>query len=261
MVNALKSLVEKAFRCRIYRRSLPRGTDLYTDIADAFGLRNIKVIFDVGANVGQSALDYARQFPNACIYSFEPLASTYAELERCVHGLKHIRVFRLGMGISPRQATLHVNADSKLNSLLHAPPNSTEAEVQIDSIEHFCAVNHIDVIDLLKIDTEGYELEVLEGARSLLERQRVSLVLAECQPIQHQDMPFVSFVELCDKLRENGYELFGVYNQEPYWDGRKGILYWNALFICGDLGGRDVTPLTYLSRRDAGAMRTAVNSR
>jgi FkbM family methyltransferase len=56
--------------------------------------------------------------------------------------------------------------------------------VSVRTIDDFCAEQAIAEIDLLKIDTEGYDLQVLEGARSLLTRGRVRFVYSEFNVLQ-----------------------------------------------------------------------------
>jgi precorrin-6B methylase 2 len=59
----------------------------YTNELEGF---NPKVIFDIGANLGQSAIKYSKEFPNAKIYSFEPVDSTYTLLKRNVQDISNV---------------------------------------------------------------------------------------------------------------------------------------------------------------------------
>jgi hypothetical protein len=68
--SGLKSLLS---RFDIYvLRMLPRGVSLSHDLREALPGESFDMIFDVGANVGQSTRRYLREFPNAHIVSFEP---------------------------------------------------------------------------------------------------------------------------------------------------------------------------------------------
>jgi len=91
--------------------------------------------------------------------------------------------------------------------------------------------------DFLKVDTEGYDLEVLSGAEPLQREQRVHFILSECEPVARprNDYAFVDFASLAEFLGGFGYHVFGVYEQQPEWDGRNVPLFWNALFICEKL--------------------------
>jgi FkbM family methyltransferase len=234
VLRYIKPLVESATGCRIYRHGLPHGTDLYVDIDRCFGIDLVRTVFDVGANVGQSALAYSRCFPRADIYAFEPVASTYRDLERMTKHCPRIRLFNRGMGAARCTMRINVNPLSLKSSIVHSRAEDHAEMAQIDSICEFAAEHDIDRIDFLKIDTEGYELEVLRGAAAKLESQHVRLVQAECEPIANSGY-FVSLPALGEFLLPFGYELFGIYEQQLNWNGNRSVQYFNAVFACPDL--------------------------
>ncbi|MGI8821440.1 MAG: FkbM family methyltransferase [Chthoniobacterales bacterium] len=204
---------------------------MYVDLERAFGLESFRTIFDVGANAGQSALAYLRYFPQSTIYSFEPVRSTYRKLEHATRPHPRIRTFCCAMGKEKSTGQINVNPDDSRSSILHARPEDETESIALDSVSHFARENRIDTIDFLKIDTEGYELEVLKGSVQLLACQRIHLVLAECAPLAKNN-GFVSYPALTDFFWRFKYELFGIYEQQLHWDGKKCIQYFNALFVC-----------------------------
>ena len=99
------------------------------------------------------------------------------------------------------------------------------------TVDAFCAVHGIDKIDLLKIDTEGYDLVVLEGARELLRSGRARFILVEAVLIVVDlHSRFVCARDFVRVLAEHGYEAFGIYDQMPHLDGRRSLGYFNLLF-------------------------------
>lgn len=235
MIQRLKSLIENGLNCRIYRDSLPYGTDLFIDLDKAFGLEHFRTVFDIGANMGQSALTYLDRFPMANIYSFEPVASTYTKLAALAETRPRIHPFRCGMGKQQCNVPINLNPDSGVNSILHSRAGNHTEIIVVNTVTGFCEENHIDQIDFMKIDTEGYELEVLEGSRSLLERQNIRIIFAECEPIakSNYNVPLPVLAEFLDPF---GYELIGIYEQSPYyWAGKRSIRFSNAAFVCRDL--------------------------
>jgi len=233
ILKGVKETVERIGGCRIYRYTLPHGTDCYIDIARRFGREGIKVVFDVGANVGQSAVQYVREFPRAEIYSFEPVASTYRELVAATGRISRIHAYELGMGSEAGEATINVNnanPSRTASSIKLRRPGDQQETIVVDTIAGFAEKNEIVTIDFLKVDTEGYDLEVLAGAAPLLGEQRVHFILSECEPVVRTKR-FADFRELAGFMAGFGYEIFGVYEQQPEWDGRNVLLYWNALFI------------------------------
>jgi FkbM family methyltransferase len=232
ILKSVKESVENISGCRIYRNTLPQGIDCYLDIEKMLGREAIKVIFDVGANVGQSALNYLRQFPQAKIYSFEPVAATYQELVASTRQFPRISTHNLGMAREPGKTTINVNPSSCISSIKLCRPEDHPETIELESIANFAEKNNLDTIDFLKVDTEGYDLEVLAGAIPLLQRHKIHFVLSECEPLVRTNY-FVSFPSLAEFLGGFGYRLFGVYEQQS---DPKGILsYWNALFICEKL--------------------------
>ena len=240
MLERLKEGAKGAFEqftgCRIYRATMPHGADVFFDIDRRYGRDKIRVAFDVGANVGQSAIKYAEELPHADIYSFEPVKSTYKELVANTRHVPRIHPFNLGMGPKSGEAQIHINELSVMNSitLTREGDQHRSESIQLDTITDFVASHDLPRVDFLKIDTEGFDLEVLAGAAPLLQQQKIHLIQCECEPFP-RTKNFVSLGELADYLRTFGYHLFGVYEQQPEWDGTNRILYCNALFVCEKL--------------------------
>jgi FkbM family methyltransferase len=230
MLQALKRTVETLLGCRIYRSSLPRGVDLFYDLARDVGLAQFRTVFDVGANVGQSALAYARAFPNAEIFCFEPVADAYAELAKATAPFARVRCFDIGLGAVEGPAQIHVAADSRVSSIPHRRPGDTPLEIRLATLTGFCRAHGVAQIDLLKIDTEGFELSVLQGAAELLSSGAVRFIQVEAAPAR-QSGYFVALDEFTEYLRGFGYELYGVYGQTPHWSGRKSLLYFDLVFV------------------------------
>lgn len=234
MLQFLKSTIEKAFAFKIYRNSIPRGTDLFFDLDKAYRLNSFRTVFDVGANVGQSAQEYIQQFPKAKIYSFEPATLPFKQLQEINKKYTRLSSFQLGMGKKKGKISININPNSLTNSIRNKRPEDKVEEIEITSIDTFCQEYNIDKIDFLKIDTEGYDLEVLEGANTFLADQKINIVMLECEPVAFSNY-FTSFTNIAHKLYDLEYELFGIYQQQPYWDGRNSILYFNAVFISKSL--------------------------
>jgi FkbM family methyltransferase len=210
---------------------MPHGADCFFDIGRRLGRDGIRVVFDVGANVGQSALSYLREFPQAEIFSFEPVAATFQELVAATRQFPRVHPYNLGMGREAGEALIHVNPRSVMSSIKQSRPEDRSETITLETIAGFAEKHGLGTIDFLKIDTEGFDLEVLAGAAPLLQQQRIHFVLSECEPVV-RTKEFVSFSAMADFMAGFSYRLFGVYGQQPEWDGRNMLLYWNALFVC-----------------------------
>jgi FkbM family methyltransferase len=238
MLKGAKDIAERISGCRIYRNSLPHGVDCFLDIGRQLGRNGIKVVFDVGANIGQSAIDYLHRCPQAEIYSFEPVAATYKELVAATHQFPRVHSFNFGMGRETGEVVINVNPLRQMSSIKVRRPEDHPETIRLDTIANFVEEHRIEVIDFLKVDTEGYDLDVLSGAAPLLRQQRIHFVQAECEPVVCTKA-FVGFPTLVEFMQDFGYRLFGVYEQQPNWDYTNVLLYWNTLFICEKLVSED----------------------
>lgn len=232
--RAVKEGLEQITGSRIYRNSLPHGVDCSFDIARRLGRENIRVVLDVGANMGQSAMTYLHQFPQAQIHSFEPVSATFKQLAANTARSSRIHAYNFGMGSAAGEAVIHVNPVSRMSSIKLQRPEDHSETIALDTVAGFVEKHGLGTIDFLKIDTEGADLDVLAGAAPLLKQQRIHFVQCECEPIAFTNN-FVSFPALAEFLGAYGYRLFGVYEQQPHFDGTRRILYWNAVFICEKL--------------------------
>jgi FkbM family methyltransferase len=148
------------------------------DLIDFIEDRGIDLVLDVGANVGQFGEWLRRAGYRGRIVSFEPGNAEFAELAHKARADGKWVPFHCGLGASAGKATLHVSRLSVFNSLLDlsaAAPLHDERMV-VDHTEEI-EVRTLDAIAaplagrmLLKIDTQGYERQVLEGGRDVLKR-------------------------------------------------------------------------------------------
>lgn len=138
------------------------------------------IVFDVGANVGDWAEQVLKINPEAVIHAFEPSQPTYKEL--LARQLQNVICHNCAMGQERGQSKIfrYENASSH-NSLYprHDKTYDSIETVEIDTLDGYCVERQIDLIDYLKIDTEGHELSVLQGAKALLATGRIRIIQFE----------------------------------------------------------------------------------
>ncbi|WP_162426877.1 FkbM family methyltransferase [Pontibacter pudoricolor] len=185
LTNKLKHLLIDITGYWIYKkRYLPIGTDLAVDISTRLRFAP-RTIFDVGANVGQTAKRFDSIFEGAKIYSFEPVNSTFMQLVGNLDSRRNIVLENIALGESDstEEISLFEGELSVLNSLNQNSMNrdceARKEMIKILKLDTYCSLNKIESIDLLKIDTEGYELQVLKGAQYFLESGKIKMILAE----------------------------------------------------------------------------------
>jgi FkbM family methyltransferase len=137
-----------------------------------------RTAIDVGANLGFTTTMLASVVgPAGRVLSFEPSPAVYAKLRKTVeaNSLDQVITFNLACGASASMQTLHaVNRSSGNSSIIGEGPAAEAVEVVcLDDVKEVWE----SPVSLIKIDTEGYEPEVLTGARRLIEEQRPILYL------------------------------------------------------------------------------------
>lgn len=217
-------------------KKLPFGCDSKEDISRISPDLKISVIFDVGANKGQTALEYRQIFPDATIFSFEPVNETFTVLKTTTESNANIFSYNLALGDSNGQEQILVEGTSGSNSILNATRLSPKSDQSLETInlmtlDHFLEnCDHpIDHIDLLKIDTEGYEVQVLKGAKSALSAGKILYIFTEVT-FRDNDTQHTHFLTLQEILKEYNFNFVGLYDVYPYWGGGNSLDYCNALF-------------------------------
>lgn len=147
-------------------------------------------IFDVGANQGQYASEASAHLAGGrefAIHCFEPSKNTFRALVETHKAHPKITLNNFGLSDRKAQATLFMETEgSGLASLTKRrlghfgiPHGRIEEAVELDTLTSYCAQRGIQRIHLLKIDVEGHELDVLSGARPMLENRKIDLVQFE----------------------------------------------------------------------------------
>ncbi len=208
---------------------IPNGRFVALDIIRS--REEINIVFDVGANIGQTALSFNKAFPKAKIYSFEPVKSTYDTLVKNCSNALNIRPENTALGTEKGTLNISINEDSEVNSLYNVTDRSSDFSeiILVESGNNYCASKNIQCIDLLKIDTEGFELHVLKGFDSSFLRDQIKFIYCEVG-FDREDRYKTHFSDIEAYLKDLGFVTSGFY--EPYrWGQSKLTLgFCNVLF-------------------------------
>ncbi len=212
--HRVKAFVERKFGVTISRAPL-FPPNKHPDAA----LRKIRrwssndIIFDVGANDGRTIRRVQHQLNSPRILAFEPVSSTYQVLVDRTSQYENVSTFQMALGAKQREATIYLNEIAEMNSLSPewGSPIGTEV-VEVSTVDAVMKEQGIQFIHLLKIDTEGHDLEVLKGAQEALSSGRIAIVQVEVGFDQlEKDQP--SLEQMRVHLAPLGYYLYGIYNQ------------------------------------------------
>jgi len=238
MISVLKQLSNRFFKCFGYQiksiQQLPSENLL--GITKRY---DIRTILDAGANEGQFALWSRKFFPEASVYSFEPVESTFKKLKRIAKDRHRWDVFQVALSDSckDRQIFHHINHPS--SSSLH---ESTPVElalfpetqdkilenVSCITLDHWLNNSNFFLKEdiLLKLDVQGHETCVLKGAKNVLEMTSVVITEVIVGSLYAEQARFVDIVHL---LSEAGFHFQGVL--EHGFDEKAAIISLDAVFV------------------------------
>jgi FkbM family methyltransferase len=211
------------------------GRDFIGEVKTRLPRLEVKTIFDVGAHIGIIAIEYSDHFPAATVFSFEPDAANFRRMAANLVGKPTIRRQQIGLGATQGTATLFLDpVHPSMGRLVDTADGYTES-VTIDTVDHFCEVHRVPHIDIMKIDTEGHEIQVLVGAREMLKSASIGVIKAEVAA--DPDMNYhTSFFSVCELLNPFGYRLFGLYEQcENEFSPGPRIRRFDAAFVSATL--------------------------
>lgn len=139
------------------------------------------IVLDVGANIGCTSILFSGLARK--IYSFEPSPSTYGFLQRnlLAAGADNVSAFNCGLGSRSAAETLTFASNNRsggfVSNKLHIENGHNTEEINIVDGDSFLLTKNVDHVDFIKIDVEGFELEVLAGLKSILSNGRPVVVL------------------------------------------------------------------------------------
>jgi FkbM family methyltransferase len=211
--NSLTASGEDLFISRVLKSSIP----------DRF-----PILFDVGANIGDYSATLLEHVPSARIFAFEPNPASFKTLSERFSKHASITALNVGLGRTSgdlnlydytsdegsAHATLHLDV---MKSVHHCTAPKC-IRVTIETLEAICRANGIDRLNFLKIDTEGNEFSVLEGARNMIAQQKIDIIQFEFNEMNVISRVFLrDFYDLLPeysmfRLSEHGLIGLGDYN-------------------------------------------------
>lgn len=235
----------------LVRKGLRKANSIRRKFAGSYLMHNrikllkyfeIETIFDVGANTGQFAyysrkLGYTNRF-----YSFEPLKQEFEILSGFAKNDPKWEVFNMAIGDFDGEIEMNVASNSQSSSILNmtqahidSAPNSAYKGKQKVKIRKLDTMIPEIVDDLeatyLKIDVQGFEKNVLDGATQFLNKTKgLQLELSLVELYHGEEL----MIEMCARLKKMGFRL---YSLEPgFYDEKSGqLLQTDGIFFKEDI--------------------------
>jgi FkbM family methyltransferase len=198
----------------------------------------IRSVIDVGANTGQFARHISQFFPQAKLYCFEPLAEPFAELRRWAAAQSgRVTAFNVALGAEAGETQMFCHVEHSASSSLLATTEvcnqlypQTRAQdsvsIKLTTLDAALADESLPPDVLVKLDTQGYERQVIRGATATLRQTRAVIVEINLYRLYDQQP---SFIELATMLNELGFRYAG--NLEQTCSPTGEVVYVDAVFL------------------------------
>jgi FkbM family methyltransferase len=247
MKGQVKELVQKSLnQMGLQIRRVDQGVsyvDPYAEQVRLLAKQSVKTVFEVGSADGRDCLHYTELFPEATVHAFEPVPLSFEKLQaKAFTSQGRVIPCNVAMSNEVGIATFNIAEWPDASSLLPANQtgstfdayNAPKSSIQVntETIDHYCKTTGIEMIDLLKMDAQGAELSILQGAAQTLQQGRIKLIYAEVNFLEIYQGAGL-YHALAAYLETKGFQLHNLYGLAT---NQKGQLAWgDAIFIRSDL--------------------------
>ena len=212
------------------------GIDWIDDASDILAARGIsaRIVMDIGANRGQTSKRLARGFPSAEVHCFEPTPSSFQVLEARMKRFPNAKVHPIAFGPERKTARFFLRDHHESNSFLKLCEGEVGGavekciDVEMRNLDEFVLDQGWGNVHVLKINAEGYDLDILKGGRALLCSGKIHLIFTEMnykQLYRGQG----GFLDLHSFLSEANFSLVGCYETASSSTGES--LWSNGLYV------------------------------
>jgi len=182
-MNKLKKIVTCFLNPSFYKAYVNGVAPLF-ELHSLLGqINQIKTIIDIGSNKGQFSILAKSLFPTAKIYSFEPQIK-YLNLQKVILGRKKIKYFNFGLGNIKKKNYFYITNREDSSSFLKPIQVKMDkyktkkiVKISIKRLDEIINKNEIKRPSIMKLDVQGYELEVLKGSKKIL--KNIDFIITE----------------------------------------------------------------------------------
>ena len=205
------------------------------EIAQSLDNKVEGIILDIGGSIGTTAEIYAKAFPSEKIYVFEPIRTNFEKLKQNTRKYSNITAVNQALGNETGRKTIHLANRLSSSSIFELQGSGEEEgfrnkispigdeEIEITSLNSFLESG--TSIKIMKIDVQGFEVEVLLGASNHL--KNVDLILVEVGNHEgYKSAP--KYYEVDRLIRDNGFVISDLF---PNSKERNQLIEWDVIYI------------------------------
>jgi FkbM family methyltransferase len=238
-----KKIIDKILGWKGYEITRIQNLDTKVESGEYRWLQDLKIktVLDVGANAGRFATMINKILPGVKIYSFEPIKDCFEILKQLEKSNHNLKTFNFALGNKSGEQTIFKNEFLPSSSLLSMAeshknifPYTRESKPETINIKTLDSISdEIEFLSrvLLKVDVQGFELEVLKGAKESL--KSIEIIIIETSYLElYESQPL--FDDVYTFLKNSGFVYYGNFDQMP--DPKTGlVLQSDAIFIKKDI--------------------------
>ena len=141
-------------------------------------LRSGDIYYDIGSNTGIFSIDAAITIPNLTVYAFEPQPSLTNHIRRSIdaNNLQRVKCLELMLGREEGETTLYLSRQAIRASMIPLERGFQQLRLPMRTVDSLISSGEIEAPDVIKIDVEGAETKVFEGARQTLRTNNPSVI-------------------------------------------------------------------------------------
>lgn len=170
------------------------------------------IVADIGANIGYYTLQEASLVGSAGkVYAIEPAPANASLLEKNIelNGYQNIEVFRVAMGNENGTSPFYVSKKRNLSSMLGQSMSTLLREVTVEVVTFDSFFSRVgEYPTFIRMDVEGYEVEIIEGMREFLQASRPLRILMEMHSSRGEEI-----ISMLDTLNRGGFRCKAVVNE------------------------------------------------
>ena len=209
-IHKLKKFT-KLIKSQIWRKGLLNNIAANTELENLIKDLNFETILDIGSNKGQFILLVENLFKNKIIFSFEPIKEILEKQKEFFKYKNNIFFFNIALGEKSKKKIFYITNRKDSSSFLKFNKNNIknsnynineERVVEIKALDEVIQFDKLVTPILLKIDVQGYELDVLKGCSNLLKKTTYIIVEVSENEI-YQDQPMAN--EIIEYLNKQNY--------------------------------------------------------
>lgn len=189
-------------------------------------IRSGCIVIDIGANIGASTIPLAKKFPDSIFYVIEPHPEVFTDLKEniSINRLKNIRLFNVAVSnvseridfYAQKSISGEINmglSSSKLNKDIGEHEKIVVKSIRLDDLLE----NKDQTVGIIKIDTQGSEIEVLKSAYNLISKDRPIIIFEfETEYFSDEEERLKNTEFILDFFSELGYKIYAIQPKSNY---------------------------------------------